>query len=170
MEPDPMTATLYTLRLLDRPDAAVSLTKAVNTELDLQCMPITTGDSCREIWPVDGVYIVTPEEAKGIASRAAAAAEGYRDTGRRSALAARLDQVADDINALLDCCGGTVTSTEDLMAEYLESEAAYDDLHEYMLNFGELLDTRTGEQVTVDTWPDTEEGSAAFAEWVEWRS
>tara|TARA_R110000751_G_scaffold50625_8_gene111747 strand:- start:615 stop:806 length:192 start_codon:yes stop_codon:yes gene_type:complete len=60
--------------------------------------------------------------------------------------------------------------SEELMAEYLESEAAYDDLHEYMLNFGELLDTRTGEQVTVDTWPGTDEGSACFAEWVEWRS
>ena len=56
---------------------------------------------------------------------------------------------------------------EALVAEYFDSDAAYEDLHEYMLNFGELLHPRSGEQVTVDTWLECDEGAEALALWVE---
>ena len=55
---------------------------------------------------------------------------------------------------------------EALVAEYFDSEAAYEDLHEYMLNFGELFHPRSGEQVTVDTWLECEEGVAALSVWL----
>jgi hypothetical protein len=39
-----------------------------------------------------------------------------------------------------------------------------------MLNFGELFHPRSGEQVTVDTWLECEEGVIALAFWLDWRA
>jgi hypothetical protein len=65
--------------------------------------------------------------------------------------------------------GEFASESEALVDEYFESEAAYEDLHEWMLNFGELFHPRTGAQVTVDSWLDCDEGRAALAEWLRWR-
>jgi hypothetical protein len=85
----------------------ISLSTRVNRELDLQCMPITTAEGSREFRPVPGTsrtYEVTAAEAKGIASRATAAAEGFRDIGRCPALAQQLDEAAAEIMASFTDC------------------------------------------------------------------